>query len=351
MTTRVVTYNLLSTKLAGPDYHVHCEAKYLATEYRWEKLQAKLLTEMKNNAIICLQEVSTEWLEKLTPFFNAQQYTIVGGTYGYAPYDGDMGVFVAYPHQSVKLEELRLSKPGREIKKYTVKLLKSRYERFINYIFWMIIVLFKFPVVRSMPFKDKLMKLIMKKEDPWQKAIAKDNILLLCRFKSKPEAPSFCVATYHMPCNFTNPSLMLIHSSIAVKMVASFAGKDRYVFAGDFNLKPVDLGYKMITEGGSNYNQAVERSPDLKVQWVASVEQPLMSAYKELNGKEPKFTNFSFCKGAPQFKDCIDYIFCSKGWKVTGVTPLPEETVGEAYPGADEPSDHLMIGANLTMVD
>ena len=348
---RIVTYNILSTQLASPDYHIHCESKHLETEYRWEGIRKTLFTEIDNGAIICLQEVSTQWLEKLTPFFASHQYNIIGGTYGYAPFDGDMGVFIAYPLKSFKLESLRLSKPRREIKKCATKILQSRLMMLFNYICGMIMYFSKFPILRSLPLKDRLLKMIAKKEDPWQKAMSKDNLLVMCRFTEIVNDKAFCVATYHMPCQFTNPSLMLIHSSFVVRMISNFAGDDPFAFAGDFNLKQTDLGYKMITEGGFDYNQTVERSSDFDIQWDVGVTNPLKSAYKEFTCKEPNFTNFSHVKGSSQFKDCIDYIFLSQGWKVDGVIPLLEETIGESYPNEDQPSDHIMIGADLSLIN
>ena len=349
MVVRVTTYNLLSTKLANPDYHIHCESKYLATEYRWEIIKSQLSSEILFSSIICLQEVSTEWLEKLTPFLHSNKYAIVGGTYGLFQSDGDMGVFIAYPYDVYTLEELRQIKPGREIKKYTKKLKKAQSERLKSFLFWLISSIFNL-IPRFIPFKENLINLISKREDTWQKAINKDNLLVLCRFKQKTDSKgSFCIGTYHMPCNFTNPSLMLIHSSMACKLLAKFADTNPYVFAGDFNLKPCDPGYKMITEGGSNYNQLVDQSSNFEVKLVVGLDQPLFSAYKLAKGKEPTFTNYSFCKSNNQFKDCIDYIFCSQGWAVQSVSDLQEVALGDAYPSAYHPSDHLMISAELML--
>ena len=77
--------------------------------------------------------------------------------------------------------------------------------------------------------------------------------------------------------------------------------------------------------------------------------KPLKSAYMVKNGREPSFTNYAQTKMDPQpFIDCLDYIFMSDEWIVNSVKDLPtQEEVKGPMPTLIEPSDHLMISADL----
>ena len=109
----------------------------------------------------------------------------------------------------------------------------------------------------------------------------------------------------------------------------------------------------------------------LRAHWTASttnvapaqafapvLEPPLTSAYAAATGAEPDFTNFAYTKpmGGERdaFVETLDYIFCSAGqWKVAGVKELRSKQgldTSKPYPTADEPSDHVMLAADLELV-
>ena len=96
------------------------------------------------------------------------------------------------------------------------------------------------------------------------------------------------------------------------------------------------------------------------------------SAYVLANGEEPDFTNNAIIKDLPQFTETLDYIFVSDHWHVSNVKQLPirekqngsidkgyvndvslnklqVDIEGKAYPDAEQPSDHLMIAATLSL--
>ena len=56
----------------------------------------------------------------------------------------------------------------------------------------------------------------------------------LYRADSKP----FVVGTYHMPCMFKVPSVMMIHCALSAQHIHKYANNDPYVLVGDFNIKP-----------------------------------------------------------------------------------------------------------------
>jgi len=52
----------------------------------------------------------------------------------------------------------------------------------------------------------------------------------------------------------------------------------------------------------------------------------------------------------PPFIETIDYIFCRPGMKVVGCLPLPRrQEVSGPLPNDQEPSDHIMIGADFNI--
>jgi hypothetical protein len=48
------------------------------------------------------------------------------------------------------------------------------------------------------------------------------------------------------------------------------------------------------------------------------------------------------------FCETLDYIFLSDTWKIVNLLPVPRDT-SDSYPDDEEPSDHFMIGATLTV--
>lgn len=72
------------------------------------------------------------------------------------------------------------------------------------------------------------------------------------------------------------------------------------------------------------------------------------SAYVTKNGCEPDFTNYAKVQEQPVFIATLDYIFQSEGWSVDAVENLPNrDSIVGPLPNKDEPSDHLLISAQL----
>ena len=69
-------------------------------------------------------------------------------------------------------------------------------------------------------------------------------------------------------------------------------------------------------------------------------------------GKEPSFTNFawsSFNKEEP-FVGTLDYVFVSDEWEVKAVKSLEESHATDSgFPSSLEPSDHVLIAADLEL--
>ena len=51
----ICTYNILSTKLVSPAWHVGVPGYYLATQHRWDLIRKELDNKIKQDYIICIQ--------------------------------------------------------------------------------------------------------------------------------------------------------------------------------------------------------------------------------------------------------------------------------------------------------
>uniref|UniRef100_A0A7R9WSI9 Endonuclease/exonuclease/phosphatase domain-containing protein n=1 Tax=Craspedostauros australis TaxID=1486917 RepID=A0A7R9WSI9_9STRA len=148
-----------------------------------------------------------------------------------------------------------------------------------------------------------------------------------------------------------------IHSEMAVKHVQTLADGNPCILAGDFNIKPVDPMYTLLTTGAMEKDAATDVGPAYPVpkwgmEWEPTI-QPMISAYAQALGKEPAFTNHARVHENEPFIDTLDYIFCSDQWKVDGVLELPaeqDESKGP-FPNLEhnEASDHVLIAADLSL--
>jgi len=80
--------------------------------------------------------------------------------------------------------------------------------------------------------------------------------------------------------------------------------------------------------------------------FASSVVSDLSSL--QCTGSEPDFTNYAQIREDPVFIECLDYIFHSPSLKCVGVRTLPHrDNVQGPLPNAEEPSDHIMLGASF----
>ena len=172
---------------------------------------------------------------------------------------------------------------------------------------------------------------------------------------------SLQVSTYHMPCLFGSDEkvqVMTNHASLAAQQALRFAGEGTpCILAGDFNFKPGDAPYQLITKGTLPESDAhYPPPPPHGDTWKPALPKAMSSAYVMADGQEPEFTNLaSNAWGGDAFCETLDYIFLSTGdgWSVKGVRPLPSKeavvTKGGcvSYPIATEPSDHTMIWVDV----
>lgn len=184
-------------------------------------------------------------------------------------------------------------------------------------------------------------------QDPWKDAQYRHNQGILSELKCVVSGKQFAVATYHMPCAFYNPTVMVIHAALLLRWAQKHAHRKPLILCGDFNLKPSDAGYHLITGGPT-----AEVPPAWDgTAFDGSTAYNCKSVFKEVTGKEPDFTNWAHTRRDDEpFIACLDYIFCSPSILVDGVVLLEGRATTATpgpYPTRAEPSDHVMLACDL----
>jgi 2',5'-phosphodiesterase len=330
----IVTYNVLSSHLAGPDYFINCDAKYLSRDYRLELLMKMLDEKIDDGAVICLQEISTLWSAKLQPWFMNRGYSMLDTHYG-GKFDGNMGVAIAFPNKKYQLLDMDISCIA-DTKFMPRKPRPTGFSKF-------------YAQLRGYS-KDLLhnIGLVMKVDNPWHAALRRSNRMITARLSPLDDnKKKFVIGTYHMPCMFRIPGAMLIHSALSAQHIHRYAGGDPYMYVGDFNIKPDSSMYQLMTTGSLE-----EEHPEMPAMEAGDnykfAVTPVRSAYKICNGSEPDFTNNSQIRNEEPFIETLDYIFMSEQWSVDAVDDLPHrKDMKGPLPIQNEPSDHLLLAATV----
>eukprot|EP00750_Incisomonas_marina_P020255 INCI3873.1.p1 GENE.INCI3873.1~~INCI3873.1.p1 ORF type:complete len:396 (+),score=69.92 INCI3873.1:129-1316(+) len=366
-----VQYNVLSPDLASPSHYEKSPPEALATEVRQEKILQKLLPHTQASAIIGLQEIPLSWAGVFTLFFEENGYKFIPTFYGNA-FNGFMGVALAFPSEVYSLQDMNIEVPARrvqrlnsaEAKKEKVaaqaaeKSLKARAKR----LFLGLVNMLPFrpiyePALRFVGAKSGLISAgpTRYRKKPRENVASRWNRAIFARLAPLDGGQQFVVGVYHMPCLFFDLDVMVIHTALVVEAFDAFAGGDiPRVLLGDFNIKPGDPAYDMVIAGSLDSDRLARIQQRVFPDWRPQLLTPLDSAYCKASGKagaagEPEYTNHTFSGGNP-FTGTLDYIFISSHFDVSSVIetpPLTDETV--ICPNHDEPSDHILIGATLTV--
>lgn len=225
--------------------------------------------------------------------------------------------------------------------------------------------------------------------DAWFMSENRFNVLLTATLRHRGGCGGiFAISNYHMPCAFFAPPVMNIHADMVSKRVQDLAAKSwkslqadsnggeaeevswgetktiPYVLAGDFNILPDSPHYKLLTTGTLDKADPTYPPSKYGTEWKVQCS-PMDSAYASLDGgteSEPEFTNYAHIKEDPDpFIGTLDYIFLSQKectskneagqwWKVHSLQQLPsKEDSGGPFPSKIEPSDHLLISADLEL--
>ncbi|HMP74315.1 MAG TPA: endonuclease/exonuclease/phosphatase family protein [Kiritimatiellia bacterium] len=330
MSHRVVTYNLLSSRLARPDYFTSCRPEDLDAGVRLPKILAALQGEVEREAILCLQEVSTEWVGELHKFFAGHNYHLMTALYG-GRKSGYMGVAMAIPREryildQVVIERLSDTRTWSRLSHWTVVLRNGLHA-----------------LVR-------MVRAGFQVEHPQTFARRRYNQHIFVRLRDRQTLESFCVGNYHMPCLFFVAQVMTIHLGMLMQRMCVLANADPLIVTGDFNIRPRTPHYDFLVSGhlpadAPEYPALLPGDP-----WRPDLPHGFASAYAQALGEEPAFTNYSMIKDHDPFCDTLDYIWLSREWSTVSVRPLPTlDQVGSPLPNAHYPSDHLLLAAEVAM--
>jgi 2',5'-phosphodiesterase len=351
--------------------------------------------------IFALQEICYSFTSELHAFFAQRGYQFVTGLYG-KKFNGYMGVGIAYPtehFETVKVDICRLSDERidgwpREEEIIDEDAAKKGGPGFIQQFSKIINQFIRNRVIKQLGFNQQQQQQQQREPiDPWEMSENRFNVLVSVALRHRHKGASsssstsdgtFLISNYHMPCAFYAPPVMNIHSEMVTRRVQTLAAnvyeslyddkkeegeKDintiPYILAGDFNIMPDSPHYKLLTTGSLDKSDPTYPPAKFGVEWTIEAEA-MDSAYAEI-GEEPEFTNYAHIQDQENpFIGTLDYIFLSRKskttriidekvagewWKVNGVTKLPSVAEsGGPFPNAVEPSDHLLISADLELV-
>jgi exonuclease III len=337
----VVTYNMLSNTLADPASFPWNEEEDLRAAVRWSRIEAKLIEWMEQDAILCLQEVSLAWSAKLSILCAENGYIPIWHGYGSSK-SGHMGVAVAVPTAKYRVKRVQFTRTG----------------SFIN---------------KVLPYTGEGSTAASGEDsyDVWSEARMSHNYIVFVHLETRlDEAQSVGVASYHMPCRFRGLTrgVMTLHAWAVASMLKQWSKECGcpVLVGGDWNFKPEDVQYELLSTGGSATMDAATdpldddprgslHSPYSSADWSPSTQFPLQSAYRTVHGADPDFTNFSrFAGSTEHFLGTLDMVWVGPNIRVTGAPILPAidcEMVssGRYMPNAEEPSDHLPVQIMFTL--
>tara|TARA_R100001163_G_C5068292_1_gene208346 strand:- start:2626 stop:3768 length:1143 start_codon:yes stop_codon:yes gene_type:complete len=377
---RVIQYNLLCPQLCSPEWFPHCKPEACNPEERWDKIELKIQGEIEDAInkhqmlVFCFQEVSQDWAGRLQKFF-FPHFNFNFRLYGRQINDY-MGVAIAFsriPDLELDLIDCKYVRVADEIPDISNSQQIVDNKGFLDNIgVWDLVNRISYSDMAKnikgyMP--DWLLSETKKKEeterDHWNRAKSKWNSLLMFHLQQPSRnnydtSKSFIIGTYHMPCDFTRPNVMTLHSYYSALTIQKWAHKQgvkNIIFAGDFNIKPDSPQYKAIIQGKSGHNILGGFNPVVKDPGY-DFFKPMISVYaavSEDTKTEPKFTNYAQSeRSVNPFIATLDYIFLMGDWDIKEVRELPGQDNPEEYfttplPTVTEPSDHLMLVATLEM--
>jgi len=378
---KVVTYNILSQAFCNSKAYPEplYQKDWIDKRKKYKRIEARLDEFIKENCVICLQEVDTPTSCDLHLFFQKRGYTFIFHNYGNW-YDGDMGVAIAVPSSfssstnSISGNTNGSSSSGsggiytiQNIDKFRISSGKqwpsprSYWGDWVNYL--------------SVGYIQNL-SWIGEDYNTWINARNKRNFMLSVRIIVNPindgngivnidKQKTICISTLHMPCAYQYPSIMLTYLALAREHAQKFAGKDEHILAGDFNIAASGDMYRALTDNTFDISHIKKDYP------ISDTWDPNMLGLKKLrsacyehsansslisigcivakNGREPDYTvntqNMAHGDGLV-FRDTLDYILISKGIKVkyAVVYYVIEEKI---MPNYIEGSDHLPVIAEL----
>lgn len=305
MEIKVVTYNMLSPHYVKPHYFPDILPINLDANCRLKRSIELIKQWMKDEYIICLQELCEEWKNELVIVFQQSNYMCHCAVYK----KGITGVMIAHP--------------------------THRYD-YVNHEVFSCADIIKATAAPQVgcPYLDEL-----------NSATMIENMALVVQLSSVSSSSNriFQVATYHMPCNFTKKLLMVSHVN-ALKLKLNH---ENTIIAGDFNIAISNAEYRFLVE--LPYDELPEFVTQLK-QLSPEPTQVFRSAHLTLHGAEPIHTNVGTIKTG-LFIECLDYILVTRSFTVVecSVGLVAGDPQTTTYPNELCPSDHQPLFATINL--
>ena len=366
---RLYTYNILCDALARPENMKYYKAKDLDPEDRFQRIIERIEIEVQRNSIICLQEVSQSWAGRFYTYFTSKDYIFIHSGYG-NEFNDYMGCGLAWPHKLYECRDVNIKKTV-NTKEGGWFLREAPQPNFFSKLLQISSKAIKETaslVSNTLPFltpstqkRNSSGRSHDPNEDPWKLSATRKNTVVfveLCRKSMKNTEnnvfnnPSFCVATYHMPCIFWVQSTLVIHAALVLQYLQSLAKEKPLIFAGDFNITPCSAPYRLYMEGELDPKTTPEYPhPASPMDPWKPVVKPMRSVMKEYFTSEPDCTNYATIFSTEPFIETLDYILISENIDIVEATPIPKKEsllpLGP-FPRKDsEPSDHLPLSATL----
>ncbi|VVU94305.1 Endonuclease/Exonuclease/phosphatase family [seawater metagenome] len=308
---RIVTYNILAPSVAENNslHKISCKEECIKWFYRFELIKKEIM-DLKPD-IICLQEAQTSYVFKdIFPYFNSHGY---------------QGYYIPQVHfrTSIKTEEDNFG----------------------------IVILFninKFipQSIMSIDFHELVNKYL---DDPKLLDRTKKRFCgLAMGLKDKKTNNLFFIISVHLEAMPAFEDIKNFQAYIVMKIIEKI-DKDKnipIVLCGDFNSIPSSSVYHGITTGKS-INKFTPKTLKPYITTPSEfTKYSLKSCFKEIYGKEPRYTNYTF-----NFKDTLDYIFVNKKFKILdALNETIYENIGVSIPNKILPSDHFLQAADLSFI-
>jgi len=351
----VVTYNVLSSELSKDSYYWHNSREDLDPPTRLKRVFKKLLPMMHRNAIICLQECSMLWVGEFHSFFQQRGYHFVASTYGWH-FNGSMGVGIAFPIRRYEAKNVSIQRVSAMTHGISRNHKTSggsngdRLDALLDLAGYFTSPFFRVDAGAASNEGNEDEE--QPETDVWEYSRARQNTMVALKLEPRQNVHRpFVVATYHMPCAYWSPQVMVIHTALAAQCAHKFANGHPLILAGDWNFKPGSAPYQLLTTARLPVTNPAHPGHIDGESWrIDSGLEAMKSAYAEKNsGGEPEFTNYAWVKDdTDPFIGTLDYIFVSQSTEVVSIGKLPAlRSCRDPFPTSEEPSDHLMLSARL----
>lgn len=325
MTIKVVTYNVLSENYGTSSCFNVDDPKSLDVVVRHNKILSILRDYMMKEYIVCLQEVTIAFRSKIIPLLSPYKYTFNCLNYG-NKHSGNMGVMLLIPSKQYRV----VSTTNYHVADYISCVARNQNVSCID------------TVKRLFSHWTGTEK---KKTSAYNNMFRKNHVLMFV-LKDMVDR-EFVIATYHMPCVFYDPAVMLVHVHTLLELVEKYSNDLPYIVTGDFNFFPDTEMYKLVTGESFSDDVITKNFPIGTTKKLYNFN--LDDCYYSYNKNHKITTSCDNARYNMKFSGCIDYIFAKKNCFKVLNAEVVKYGDGKYYPDLQNPSDHLPVECSLRL--